>query len=339
MSAPRLRVVDAGRVSVLRSQALWHGIADAMGPGDDPVLSFCRPNKPYVCVGYHRRLDELDLDACRTLGLPVLRRQIGGGPVYLDADQLFFQLSLPADSAPAGVHRLYAELLEPAAMALRSLGINAAVASTNDIVAAGRKVSGTGAGQIGDGVVVVGNVMFAFPHEQMAAVLRLPDEEMRAECLRLMRAHVGALPQLEEAAVKSALIHSYAHALGLSAEPSGVALHECVAVSHWEQELSDLAWIVGPSVPITAGRQVKVRAGVWVYDGGDDELRVRTTVEDGRVTVAHVAAPDLNGTAADLSRALLGVAAHRDALAARLQEFGDDGLRLLRALEPGLVVR
>ena len=339
MSARRLRVVDAGSVSALRSQALWHGLADAMRRGDDPVLSFCRPSQPYVCVGYHRRLEELDLDVCHALGLPVLRRQIGGGPVYLDEDQLFFQLSLPLDAAPAGVHRLYSELLEPAAMALRSLGVSAQVAGTNDIVADGRKISGTGAGQIGDGVVVVGNVMFAFPHERMSSVLQLPDDDMRQECLRLMRAHVGALPQLDEAAVKRALIHAYAHALELIAEPSAIELHECAAVAHWEQQLSDLAWIVGPSLPVTTGRQVKVRAGVWVYAGSHDELHVRTTVEDGRVTAAHVAAPDLNGTAAELSRALLGVAAQRDALAARLQEFGDDGLRVLHALQPGLVVR
>ncbi len=336
---PRLRVIDAGPVSALRSQALWHGIADALGPGDDPVLSFCRPDEPYVCIGYHRRLDELDLGTCRQLGLPVLRRQIGGGPVYLDSDQLFFQLSLPSDAAPAGVHRLYADLLEPAAAALLSLGVEAHLAGVNDIVAGGRKISGTGAGQIGDGVVVVGNVMFKFPHERMADVLRLPDEDMRRACLRLMRAHVGALPQLDESSVKLALRDAYARALGRVAASSTTQPHEDTAIFHWERQLSDLAWMVGPSMPATTGRQVKVRAGVWVYDAADDGVGVRATVEDGRVTSARVSATGLNGTAAALSRALIGVAAERDALVARLQEFGDDGLRVLRALEPGLVVR
>jgi lipoate-protein ligase A len=334
-----LRVVDAGYASALRSQALWHGIADAMSPGDDPVLSFCRPSEPYVCVGYHRRLEELDLDVCKELGLPVLRRQIGGGPVYLDSDQLFFQLSLPADSAPAGVHRLYAQLLAPAATALRWLGVSAHVARTNDIVEEGRKVSGTGAGQIGDGVVVVGNVMFAFPHERMASVLNLPDEDMRRECLRLMRSHVGALPQLNEHSVKVALRHAYACALGRVAVRGATRPHEDAAIVRWERQLFDPAWIGGPSLPAPAGRQVKVRAGVWVYDGAYEHLRVRATVEDGRVTFAQVQASDLNGTATQLSRALVGVAAHRDALRAQLEEFGEDGVRVLRALEPGLVVR
>jgi lipoate-protein ligase A len=336
-------VVDAGSVSALRSQALWHGIAEAMEPGDDPVLSFCRPAEPYVCVGYHRRLDELDLAACRALGLPVLRRQIGGGPVYLDSDQLFFGLSMPAAGAPAGVGRLYAALLEPAARALRWLGVAARVASTNDLVADDRKVSGTGAGQIGAGVVVVGNVMFAFPHETMAAVLALPDEGMRREILRLMRAHVGALPSLDEPALKIALRHSYACSLERSVCPSRLSDREAASISDWEARLADPSWTDGPVLPARAGRQVKVRAGTWVFDGGCADaaggVRVRASVEDGRVVAASVSAADMNGAAEVLSRALIGVLAERDALAAQLQEFGEDGARVLRALEPGLVVR
>jgi lipoate-protein ligase A len=334
-----LRVIDAGRVSPLRSQALWHGIAEAMSSGDQPVLSFCRPAASYVSVGYHRRLEELDLDACERLGLPVLRRQIGGGPVYLDADQLFFQLSLPAADAPAGVQRLYERLLTPAVTALRLLGVRAELSGTNDLVADGRKVSGTGAGQIGGGVVVVGNVMFDFPCERMAAILRVPDESMRRECLRLMRAHLGTLPKLGEQSLKAALRHTYACALGRAALPGTTRPHEDEAIDDWERRLADPGWTAGPSLPVPPGRQVKVRAGVWMYDGGHAGLQIRATVEDGRVTGAEVRAPDLNGGALGLSRALLGVAANREALAARLEEFGDDGGRVLRALEPGLVVR
>lgn len=334
-----LRVIDAGYVSAVRSQALWHGLAEAMAPGADPVLSFCRPAEAYVCLGYHRRLEELDLDVCAALGLPVLRRQIGGGPVYLDGDQLFFALILPRSSAPAAVARLYAELLEPAATALRSLGVPAEVASTNDIVAGGRKISGTGAGQIGEGVVVVGNVMFAFPHERMAAVLRVPDEPMRQECLSLMRAHVGTLPQLPEDAVKSALRRAYSSALGQPARSARPGAAEDAAITEWERRLTEPGWIAGPSLAPPSGRQVKIRAGVWVYDGGAGETRVRIRVEDGRVTTAAVKDPAMNGRADGIARALVGARAQREALAARLVQFGDDGVRALQALAPGLVVR
>jgi lipoate-protein ligase A len=334
-----LRVIDAGSVDAARSQALWHGLADAIKATDDPILSFCRPTEPYICLGYHRRLDELDLTTCNALGLPVLRRQIGGGPVYLDSDQLFFQLTLPAADAPTGVARLYATLLEPAALALRRLGVPAKVAGTNDLIVGGRKVSGTGAGQIGNGVVVVGNVMFAFPHERMARALALPDERMRSECLRLMRAHVAPLPDLDEASCKAALRDAYAGALGLPARDSEPTAAEAGSIARWADRLRDPAWTAGPPLRAPAGRQVKVRAGVWVYDGGDARLRVRATVEDGLVSAATVGGPDARRAGARIAGALVGVSATVDALRARLEEFGDEGARVLAALQPGLVVR
>ena len=286
-----LRVIDAGPVSAVRSQALWHGIADAMRAGEDPVLSFCRPAEAYVCLGYHRRLDELDLGACQAHGLSVLRRQLGGGPVYLDGDQLFFQVIVPSAGAPAGAQRLYETLLEPAAAAFRALGVDSQLAAVNDIVAGGRKISGTGAGQIGEGVVVVGNVMFAFPVDRMAAVLQVPDASMRAECLRLMRAHLGTLPQLRADAVRDALMASYSAALGRRARPGGLTFAEQNAVVAWERRMLEPGWLAGPALPVAAGRQVKVRAGVFVYDGADGDVRVRVSVEDGVVRRAEIHAP------------------------------------------------
>lgn len=334
-----LRVIDAGEVGALRSQALWHGLAEAMTPGAEPVLSFCRPGEPYVGIGYHRRLDEVDREACARLGLPVLRRQIGGGPVYLDSDQLFFQLSMPASCAPAGVGRLYDELLAPAIAALRELGVPAELAGANDIVADGRKISGTGAGQIDDGIVLVGNVMFAFPFERMAEVLSFPDEAMRGECLELMRGHLGALPELDERALKERIVHAYAAALGREARPDELRGDETSAIAKWEQRLADPEWTAGPALPPAKGRQVKIRAGTWIYDGTADEVSVRVRVEEGTIRAARVTAPSMNGTAQLLADAMLGAAAHRTALAERLDRFEHDGERVLSALTPGLVVR
>ena len=38
---------------------------------------------------------------------------VGGGPVYLDADQLFFQICLPARAVPAASRQALRVLLEP----------------------------------------------------------------------------------------------------------------------------------------------------------------------------------------------------------------------------------
>ncbi len=267
-----LRVVDAGVVTPLRSQSLWHGIASAMAEVAGPTLSFCRPGRPYVCIGFHRRLSELDLDACAEMGLPILRRQIGGGPVYCDSDQLFFQLTLPAMAAPASVDRLYSELLAPAVSALRALGLDARLECVNEIVVEDRKLSGTGAGRIGEAVTVVGNIIFRFPHEVMSRVLALPDDSVRAEFLRLLRRYVSSLedeglPDVTVEAVVTALVEAFARALGRSPVADEPTRVEQRAIESWERRFDDVSWLRGPSQMPVAASKIKVRAGVWIDIG------------------------------------------------------------------------
>ncbi len=278
-----LRVIDAGRVPPARSQSLWHGIASAMQPDDRPVLSFCRPAAPYVCIGLHRRLTELDLVACSEMGLPVFRRQIGGGPVYCDSDQLFFQVTMPARSAPASIERLYEKLLWPAAQALRTLGLDAHLECVNEIVVEDRKLSGTGAGRIGEAVTVVGNFIFRFPHELMARVVALPDDA-RAEFLRLMRRYVSSLEAegvtvtVEEAT--AALVDAFAEALGaqpVSDEPTAA---EYLAMAVWERRFAHDGWLRGPEPHPPAVRTVKVRAGVWLVVADDGSFEVQRQAEE-----------------------------------------------------------
>ncbi len=60
-----LRVIDFGQSSPLRSQTLWHAVAYGVPPARRPrCLSPARP-PPYVCLGYHRGLEEVDREYCR----------------------------------------------------------------------------------------------------------------------------------------------------------------------------------------------------------------------------------------------------------------------------------
>ncbi len=345
-----LRVVDAGTVDPWRSQALWHGIAAATtDPAAPTTLSFCRPAAAYVGLGYHRPLGELDLDACRRRGLPVIRRRIGGGPVYIDSDQLFFQVTLPAARAPARVDRLYELYLEPAAAALRALGVEAWRNGWNDLAVgrrgngAPRKVSGTGAGRIGDGVVVVGNVLFRFPHRRMVEVLAVPGESLRRECLRLMRRHVATLESEGLGGVgfddaRASLVEAYARALGADAVSSELTAEEEAAIRRWEARFRDRSWLAGPPAPDRPFRRVKISADVAVAAAGDDGLRVEASIVGGRLERAAVTGERVGGEAAAIGRALAGVEARPEPIRQALGAFGETGgavRRLLAGLARG----
>lgn len=324
-----LRIVDAGVVGAARSQALWHGIADAMTAGDAPVLSLCRPATPYVCLGYHGRIDEIDGEACRHAGVAVLRRQVGGGPVWIDADQLFFQITMPWQDAPARVDQLYAKLLAPAVDAFRAIGLPALLRGVNDIAIGDRKISGTGAGRIGDGVTVVGNLLYRFPHDRMAAILALPSEHARAECLRLMHQRVGSVEaegaaRPSDHAAKQALVDAYARRLGRTAVASTLTPAEQAAVASWETRVADPAWVAGSALPRAPLRQVKICADVFVVVGTVGELVVEASLVDGQIDRVRI------DGAREIAYAATGHSLA--ALPAALAEFGADGARVVELL-------
>lgn len=330
-----LRVVDFGRVTPLRSQTLWHALAYGVSGGAPPTLSFVRPAAPYVCVGYHRRLDEVDAGYCREHGLPVYRRMAGGGPVYLDAGQLFFQICLPAAMTKAARLEALRALLAPAVAAFRAAGVTASLGAGDEICAGGRKICGHGAVQIEDAVVVCGNLIERFDHYRATRVLALPEPAHRTQTLRLMRQYVAATPARAED-FRNAMIRAYAEALGLRPRAGKLTLAERRAVSELDDRFLSDEWLAGPPVPAarraTAGvaRQVKIKAGVWTFAASSGTAKVVASVVAGRVDRAVLRAPGLNGSRTAAERALTGIPLA--AAPAVLARFGDPGRQLAAAI-------
>lgn len=318
-----MRLIETGALSPLRSQTTYHAIARTLTPSAEPVLSLYWTDRPYVCTGFHRSLAELDLDECARRGLPVLRRQLGGGPVYLDADQLLFQVTLPADRAPAMVDAAYRALLGPAVAAFRRLGIAADLVGTNDICVGGRKLSGTGMARIGDALVCVGNVILDFDHDAMAAILALEPAVRRTfasvqrRYLTTVRQELGRAVTRDEA--RDAVVSAYADVYG-PLVPSTLSADEERARDELDVLFSSREWVVEEGAGWTDEvQQAKIRGGARVYataverDGA--ELSATFAVVDGRledVTFTSVAlAAKLR---AELAAALVGLVAEREAL-------------------------
>jgi lipoate-protein ligase A len=344
MTAKTLRIIDLGTVGAARSQALWHGIASAMTDDSRPTLSLCHPLDSYVGLGYHRSLAEIDHERCRLVGLPILRRRIGGGPVYIDNDQLFFQLSLPAALAPRRVDLLYRRYLDPAVAAFRRLGLPAELRGVNDIAVADRKISGTGAGRIGDGVTVVGNVIFDFPHRRMADVLALPSERSREQYLRLIKRHLSSLRgeglgHISRNDATEALVDCYADALGSAPEAQEPTPSETREMERWERRLRDPAWLAGPPVPDRHERHVKVSSDAWLWIAGNSDLRLEAALALGRVEGFAVDSRRLNGEGTSIREKLLGMPADPARIAATLADFGELGREINTLLAPGLKLR
>ncbi|MDN5859546.1 MAG: hypothetical protein L0H84_13085 [Pseudonocardia sp.] len=280
-----MRVIDFGRVPALRSQTLWHALCAATRPGDRPTLSFVRPALPYVSLGYHRALAEVDTEYCGARGLPIFRRMVGGGPVYLDAEQLFFQVTLPARAVAARRAAALAQLMAPAVAALRAVGIDARLDGFGEISVGEAKVCGHGAGQLGEGVVVVGNLITGFDHARATRILRLADD-VRSDTERLMRRYVVATP-VPPAEWMAALVRAYAAHFGSAPGPGAMTATEQRQRDRMDGLLAQADFVAGHERPARPVRTVKIRAGVWVHEWSAGDRRAVLAIAGGTIDTAR----------------------------------------------------
>ncbi len=187
-----MHLYDLGGVPWADSQLIYHALP-RLGREALVLLS---PASSYVCIGYHQDLEkEVDVEFCRAHDIPIFRREVGGGAVYLDGDQLFYQLVIHKDNllAPADKASFYRKFLQAPIETYQEIGIPAEYKPVNDIVARKRKISGNGAGEIGEYLVLVGNLILDFNYEMMSRVLRVPDEKFRDKVYKSMRENLTTI--------------------------------------------------------------------------------------------------------------------------------------------------
>lgn len=244
----RLRVIDFGLVSAIRSQAVYHGLAEAMTADGDPVLSLVSPESPYVCVGMHQEIaKEVDEDFCRSQGLPIIRRHVGGGAVYLDRNQLFTHFVYPRRKAPEYAANLYPLFIEPVVRTYQEFGINAAYRPVNDIQVNGRKIGGTGAASIGEATVMVGSFMFDFDTEMMSRCLKVPSEKFRDKLYQTLNDYMttivkelGTPPSRDD--LKARFLGHCADVLKVEPVEDTPTEAELAAIAEAERALADPDW-------------------------------------------------------------------------------------------------
>lgn len=161
------RLVKSGALEPLAVHASYEAIAKSVASGEAPnTLHICWPSRPYVCIGVHQIAElDVDLNKCRELGIELVRRQVGGGTVYLDSDQFFYHIIVNRKHAPIGIRELFKRFLRPTVCTYRRFGLPAEYRPINDVIVNNRKASGNGAVSFGNAVVIIGNIIADFKPE------------------------------------------------------------------------------------------------------------------------------------------------------------------------------
>ena len=280
-----------GKIPWEETQLLYHSLA-LLGR---EALCLVSPATPYVCIGYHQDLEqEVDLEFCRAHDIPIFRREVGGGAVFLDGNQLFFHLILKHDNpiAPKRIDAFYQKFLKPVIAVHHRIGLQVEYKPVNDLIFQNRKISGTGAAEIGDSIVFVGNLILDFDYETMARVLKIPEEKFRdkvkktiEENLSTIRRELGAerADQWDENTLNNMLAEEFQKLLG-SMTPARKDNLLTAKMQAMKSEMMRDDWLFHRGKRV-GGRVVKVRSGLEVvqrmHKATGGLIRAEFVVEDG----------------------------------------------------------
>jgi len=177
------------------------------GPGDE-ILRFWEPRQHFVVLGYSNRTrSEVNLDSCKMLGVPVLRRCSGGGTVLQGPGCLNYALILKihGDSPLSDIAEANAFIMNRNRNALNSLlGGKALIQGHTDLTLQGVKFSGNSQRRKRNFLLFHGSFLLNLDLALVEQVLQMPAKQPQ---YRRRRAHKDFLTNLNLPAdnVKEAL--------------------------------------------------------------------------------------------------------------------------------------
>lgn len=260
--ATRFRVIDTGvregRLQIAFDEALIELHKSGRVPDTVRFLRF----PPTALVGRHQAIGhELRLEHIQANGIGIVRRITGGGAIYLDPNQVGWELVLSRKRLPMPALGDYTKAIcEAVAHGLSTaFGIDARFRPRNDIEVDGRKLSGTGGFFDGDTLIYQGTVLVDVDPAAMMACLNVPRAKLEKRDLDKAESRIATLKALlgrapETAEVHAAVLAGLREKLGLSfwdASPS--AEEEALARRHYDDEIGTDEFVYSIDDPRGAG--------------------------------------------------------------------------------------
>ncbi|MEM3654123.1 MAG: biotin/lipoate A/B protein ligase family protein [Candidatus Bathyarchaeia archaeon] len=181
------------------------------------TLRLYRWNPSAVSIGYFQSIeDEVNIEACKIMGIDVVRRITGGGAVYHDFEgEITYSLIVKEDNPkiPFDIIKSYETICKGIILGLKELGLNPEFKPINDIVINNKKISGNAQTRKSGVVLQHGTILLDSNIQTMFKVLKVRDKMITAveERVTTIKKELGRKPSFEE--VEEALKHGFEDAL------------------------------------------------------------------------------------------------------------------------------
>jgi len=237
--------------------------------GTGPTLRLYRWNPPAVSIGYFQNLDqEVDTDACRQLGLDIVRRPTGGRAV-LHHKEITYSVVISSDLLPGSVLETYCFLAKGMLAGLQWMGLDVRLTgrgtrpdrgsaacfdspSWYELVSRGRKLVGSAQTRRGGVLLQHGSVLLDLDLDSLSRVFAFPDEKTRSRFCAVMERKATAVNDELAAAGKpraapedliDAIVKGFEKGLNITLEPGRLSSAELnLAAELREQKYSSQDW-------------------------------------------------------------------------------------------------
>lgn len=146
-------------------------------------------NEPSVIMGKHQNIyEEVNVDFVQEKNIKVVRRVSGGGTVYHDLGNLNFSFLVPHDSSKLNNYHYF---LNPIVEGLQSLGVPAEISPRNDLMAAGKKISGNAQFSTTKRMVSHGTLLFNSEIIHLSQSLKAKTTEIQSKSIKSVRSPVA----------------------------------------------------------------------------------------------------------------------------------------------------
>jgi lipoate-protein ligase A len=153
-------------------------------------------NKPSIIIGKNQNtLEEINKDYVEENGIQVVRRLSGGGAVYHDLGNLNFSFITKDDGDSFSNFKKFTE---PVILALRKLGVSAELNGRNDIVVAGRKVSGNAQFFTKGRLFTHGTLMLDSEIDHVVSALKVKKDKIESKGIKSIRSRVANISEFLE---------------------------------------------------------------------------------------------------------------------------------------------
>lgn len=171
-------------------------MARQVGEGKSPPTLRLWRNRNAAVIGENQSADaELRLDACRELGVEIMRRFTGGGAVYHDLGNLNYSVCTRklSPSSLGSQQTVFKRSLDCTARCLSALGLESSQVPINTIMVRGRKISG-GAGAIRWGAIFYhGSILVSTDLEMVWKILKWERPPLPRALVKSIRVHVTSV--------------------------------------------------------------------------------------------------------------------------------------------------